>query len=149
MLEDFLKKEIVSVENKAKADIGAVKYVGGLVDEFSGKFKGYSREEVYCELKDLIDKIYKTYDYKDSLLLDNARNYRKKEEMKKGVILGLEEISGDPKVLDGAFDIGEVLSLTEKGKNILNGYRLARGELTLENERKELHKSFSELSKGY
>jgi hypothetical protein len=150
MLNDFLKKEISSIEENAKADIGAVKYVGTLVGKLKHKYSNPEMEkEIYSDLKDLMNKIYQTYGYEDEVLLDNAKNYRKREEMEKGAVLGLEKISGDPNVLDGAFDTGEILSLTSKGKKILNGYRLARGELTLEDERKDLHRRLHELSKEY
>lgn len=161
MLEDFLNKQveliksnveadIVAARKKSEADISAVKYIGGLVEKFKNKYSNPELEkEIYFDLKDLMDKIYQTYDYEEEVLLDNAENHRKREEMEKGVALGLEKISGDPRVLDGAFDIGEVLSLTEKGKKILDGYRLAIGKLPLKDYRKKLHKELCDLSRDY
>jgi hypothetical protein len=146
MLDELLNKEIVSIENEAKADIGAAKYICGLVNQFENRFKGYSEKEVYYELKSFIEKLYKTYDIQDNLLRIN--DSRMKEDVRISFILGLEKSEGNDKnVLDGYFDTGEILSLTEKGKEILNGYRLARGELSLEGHRKYIEQKFSDLSK--
>lgn len=161
MLDDFLKKEIISAcENRDKKisdlegcteiEIKTINYVGSLVKRFKKFYeKGSSDENIYSDLKNILGRIYETYKLGEEDLLDNAKNYRGRKEIKKGVSLGLEKISGDPNVLDGYLDFGEVLSLTTKGKTILNGYRLARGELTLEDERKDLHRRFYELSKEY
>ena len=89
--------------------------------------------------------MYETYSLKNSVLIDNVK--RDKENIEKSVILGFEKIKGtNDKVLDGYYDIGQQLKLTQKGKEILNGYRLARNELILEDYRKNLTEKFLSLS---
>jgi len=159
MLDDFLDKKVVDVcenrdqqildiEENTEVEIKTINYVGSLIKGFKKFYeKGSSEEAIYSDIGNVMNKIYQTYDYKDEVLLDNAKNYRERSEIENGgVLLGLEKISGDPNVLDGAFDTGEILSLTTKGKEILDGYRLAKGELTLEDERRDLHRRFREKS---
>ncbi len=141
MLDDILKKEIKSVNKKAKAEIGGLKYIASLIQSennfFKEKLRGYSNEEIYQEIKGILNQMHETYVFEERVLMDNVRG-RSKEDIEKSKFLGFEKVTGKPAYLDGYFDTGEIISLTSSGKEILNNYRTSRGELSIKEYQKDL-----------
>ncbi len=140
LINQNAEKEINSVNKNAKIEINSMKYIANFIkmkDSIRKQFNGYQEEEIYKQLKNIIGEMYRTYSFEESILTDNLRN-RDKENISRSILLGFEEITGDSNVLDGYHDTGQILKLTQKGKEILNGYRLARDELTIEDYKKDL-----------
>jgi len=141
LINQNAEKEINSVNKNAKIEINSMKYIANFIktenNSLKIKFKNHSTEEIYQEIKKIINCMYETYSFESQILFDNIKK-RSKEDLEKSILLGFEEITGDSNVLDGYLDTGELLRLTQKGKEILNGYRLARDELTIEDYKKDL-----------
>lgn len=144
MLDEILEKEITLIHKNAEADINSVNYFVGLVERFEKRFKGYSQFEIYKEIKEAVKELHEIYSFGDE---NGFVSFRKDENIERSVVLGFEEVHGsDEGILDGYYDPGKSLNLTSRGKEILNGYRLARRELSLEENRKHILKKCLSLS---
>lgn len=148
MLDKILNNEIDSINKKVEADINSLKYIANLVkndyNSFRNKFFRGSEEIMYKELKERVSELYAIYrlGYESGFV-----SGRPEKNIERSVLLGFEKISGSEEgVLDGRYDSGKSLNLTQKGKAILDGYRLSRGELPLDKYNKYILKEFNSLS---